>query len=399
MGFVVISGLLEWIRLQLVMARTPRFTANNTDRGWLVNVPQTVSETGKRIQRYFPTREKATEFAKGLRENYKDFGNQARNLSPGDVEDATKALELLKDHGVNLVSCARFYVVHHDRRAKAPTMGTAMANGIKLRKELSSRYRQSLKNLEKRLPVKFSAKNVVDLTPADVSEALTEMTNGTTAWKNALRMFSAILGDLVMEGILHENPCTRVPVPKIKSCDEVRIYTVGELTALFGACKDYENGADPKCSACAVPFAFLAFAGIRPAELSRLNWADVNLELSSIRLSGKVTKTGKTRNVRINSTLRAWIDSIPEQERKGRVIPGRWTQKATRVRREAGLDGLELQDALRHSYGSYMLGTENDLNALKSDMGHQHCDVFFNHYHNAITREKAAPFWLILPPI
>jgi hypothetical protein len=74
---------------------------------------------------------------------------------------------------------------------------------------------------------------VVDLTPAEISNALTEMTNGTTAWKNALRMFSAILGDLVMEGILNENPCTRVSPPKTKSGDEVRIYTVKELKSLF----------------------------------------------------------------------------------------------------------------------------------------------------------------------
>lgn len=380
------------------MSKPPKFSVVRLkNKKWGINIPPSFSETGKRSQRSFETREQANEFAKGLRDNYKDFGTQARNLSPGDNEDAAKALELLKEYGVNLVTCARFYIAHNDRRLNAPTMGKAMNSGIELRKNLSSRYRQSLKNLEKRLPVDFAAKNVVDLTPADISEALTKMTKGTTAWKNALRMFSAILGDLVMGGVLHENPCSRVSQPKVKSNDEVRIYSVVELKCLFMACKDYDDGADPKCSGCAVPFAFLAFAGIRPAELARLNWDDVNLELDNIRLSGRVTKTGKTRNVRINSTLRAWIDWLPEEKRKGRVIPGRWTQKATRVRKEAGLDGLELQDALRHSYGSYMLGTENDLDALKADMGHQHRDVFFNHYHNALTKGQAAPYWKIVP--
>ena len=144
-------------------------------------------------------------------------------------------------------------------------MGDALQNGIELRKDLSPRYRQSLKNIKKRLPAEFAAMNVVDLTPADISTALTDMTNGTTAWKNALRMFSAILGDLVNEGVLHENPCARVTAPKVRSTDEVRIYKVEELKSLFAACKDYEESADPKCGCCAVPFAFLAFAGIRPA--------------------------------------------------------------------------------------------------------------------------------------
>ena len=379
------------------MARTPRFSVTESQRGWRVEVPASLSETGKRIQRYFPTREKGTEFAKSLRKGFKDFGCQARTLSPGSTEDATKALELLDGFDTTLTACARFYVAHHDKRTKAPTLWEAMTKGAKLRKELSTRYRQALKNLQKRMPANFAATNLVDLTPASISEALTEMTNGATAWKNALRNLSAVLTDYVKDGTIHENPCKRVQLPKVKSHDEVVIYTVDEIKALFNACKDYDSGGDPKCLTCAIPFAFLAFAGVRPTELTRLNWEDVKLESKSIRLSGKITKTGKTRNIRINQTLEAWIGTIPKEKQTGRIIPGRWTQKATRVRREAGLDGRRLQDALRHSYGSYMLATENDLNALKADMGHQHLEVFFSHYHNAMTKDEAAPYWEILP--
>lgn len=379
------------------MARTPSFAVVDSPRGWRVEVPASQSETGRRIQRYFPTREKGTEFARSLRKGFKDFGCQARTLSPGSAEDATKALELLEGFETTLAACARFYIAHHDKRSKAPTMAEAMAKGTILRKDLSARYRQALKNLQKRLPTAFAATNLVDLTPASISEALTEMTTGATAWKNALRMLSAILTDYVKDGTIHDNPCKRVQLPKVKSNDEVVIYEVGELRALFNACKNYDSGRDPKCAACAIPFAFLAFAGVRPTELTRLAWEDVKLDLLSVRLGGRVTKTGKTRNVRINPTLKAWIETIPDEQRKGRIIPGRWTQKATRVRKEAGLDGRELQDALRHSYGSYMLATENDIDALKADMGHQHLEVFFRHYHNSMTKEEAEPYWKVLP--
>jgi integrase/recombinase XerD len=379
------------------MARTPRFKVVQTEKGWRVNVPQSLSETGKRQQQFYPTREKANEFAKGLRDAFKEFGSQARNLSPGDTEDATKALELLKGYEANLTACARFYITHHDRRGRAPTMGDAMEAGIEIRKDLSTRYHQSLKNVKKRLPADFAAKNIVDLAPSDISIALSEMTDGATAWKNALRMFSAVLGDYVTEGTLHENPCARVALPKTKKNDEVTIYTVEQLKSLFGACRDYKDGTDPKCRTCAVPFAFLAFAGIRPTELTRLRWDEVNMTNGYIRIGGGISKMGKTRNVRINKTLKAWIAILPESERVGKIVPGRWRQKSTRVRKEAGLDGRELQDALRHSYGSYMLAVETDDSALKADMGHQHWDVFFNHYHNATTPEQAAPYWKILP--
>jgi len=380
------------------MARHARFGITNTDRGWLVNVPASISETGKRVQRYFPTREKANEFAGGLRDNYKEHGQQARTLSPGVSDDATSALGLLKPFGVSLMESARFYVLHHDLRSKAPTLALAWEQAKSIRKNYSARYRANLKSWEGRLPADFSTKNIVDISPADISSALTTMTNGPTAWKSGLRIISVILGDEVKHGTLKENPCSRVPVPKVKSDDEVTIYTVKQLKALFTKCRKYDDGKDRNCDQCAVPFAFLAFAGIRPTELTRLSWDDVNLSLGNIRLGGKVTKTGKTRNVRINATLKAWINTIPESKRIGRVIPGRWRFKATRVRREAGLDGRELQDALRHSFGSYKLATENDLDSLKSDMGHQHCEVFFNHYHNAMTKKQAAPYWKVLPP-
>ena len=42
--------------------------------------------------------------------------------------------------------------------------------------------------------------------------------------------------------------------------------------------------------------------------------------------------------------------------------------KAAKVRTEAGIDGREKQDALRHSFGTYTLATENDLDALKADL-------------------------------
>lgn len=380
------------------MGRQIKFAVTKTARGWGVNVPPSISESGKRHQPYFPTREKANEFAKTLRDNHKAHGVQARTLTPGAAEDATTALGMLKAFSVSLTVAARFYVDQHDLRQKAPTMAEAWQMGKALRGNLSKRYTESFKNWERRLPKDFAAKNIVDLEPSDISEALKAMTDGATAFRNGLRVISAILGDQVKEGTLKDNPCSRVSTPKVKNDDEVTIYTIKELQALFTACKDYDDGKDKNCSGCAVPFAFLAFAGIRPAELTRLRWDDVNLTNKFIRISGSIAKAGKTRNVRINPTLIGWIKTISENNRIGKIIPGRWLQKATRVRKEAGLDGRELQDALRHSYGSYKLAVEEDMNLLKADMGHQHWEVFFNHYHNALTPEQAAPYWKILPP-
>jgi hypothetical protein len=69
------------------------------------------------------------------------------------------------------------------------------------------------------------------------------------------------------------------------------------------------------------------------------------------------------------------------------------------VRKEAGIDGLKMADALRHSFGTYLLATENNIDSLRSDMGHEHIRVFLNHYHKAVTADEAAPYWNIHPPL
>ena len=380
------------------MPRTPVFkVVNDLTKGWRVNVPAPLSEKGKRQQRFFTTREEANDFAKGLRTRNKDFGSQARNLNPTDTGDAVQALALLRDFNVTLTQCARAYVELHDRRSKAPTLAQAFESGIERRRNLSERSVKNLKGLKRRLPSDFIEFNLVDLAGPNIQAALEEISSGSTAFRTNLRLLSSILGDYSKQGVLHENPCKRVQLPKTRSSDEVTIYTVQQLSDLFIACRDYPDGKDRKCAACGVPFAFLAFAGLRPKELERLRWEDVNIEESHIRISGNISKTGKTRIIRIHKALLVWIETIPASKRIGKITPSRWIQRAGRVKKEAGLDGKVLQDALRHSFGSYLFAVENDIDKLKKDMGHGHKEVFFNFYHKAVSYEKALPYWNIKP--
>lgn len=123
----------------------------------------------------------------------------------------------------------------------------------------------------------------------------------------------------------------------------------------------------------------------------------ISLELSNIRIGPSIAKKARRRNVRIHPTLEKWLEAIPDGNRSGKVCPSRWRYKAARVRKEASIDGHEKQDALRHSFGTYLLAAENDLDALKRDMGHEHVRVFFEHYHKAVTASDAQPYWEVLP--
>jgi len=380
------------------MARHPRFTFKKTTDGWKVEVPSTLSPTGKRQRFFYPTRDKAKDAAADLKKKHEEHGAKASPLSPGDTEDALQALKTLRGFNITLRQAALDWRQQHDDRAKSLTLRQAWERAETAREELSDRYKKDFGDWKRWLPDSLLDTPCSDIRPEDITKALTKITTGPTMWRVGARMLSVVFGDEVRGERLKANPCKRLDPPKKRKTDEVRILTVDELKALLAACVDYPDGLYRECSACRIPFAILAFAGLRPAEVERLGWEDIDLAQNNIRLSGSKTKTGRLRNVRIQPSLRAWLETWPEQNRKGPVCPGTWTRKAWRVRKAAGLDGREAQDVLRHSFGSYLLAYEGDRAALESDMGHQHVDTFFRHYHQHVIKKEAIKWWQVLPP-
>lgn len=366
----------------------------------MVSCPPTLSESGTRERHFFKTRDKARDYAESLRERVKQHGDAAMAIKPSMAEDASLALEILAAFNVTLEQAARFYRDHHDKRRKAPTLAEAWEDGLERRKNHRERYLADLRAWKKALPESLLAMNCHDITPEHIRKALDATTDGPTRWKNGLAAISAILGDVAKDLKIGSNPARSVHVARRPDHgDDVSIYSPDELRAVFDACKTYPEGEqDRLCAGCAVPFAVMAFAGIRPDEVTKLRWDDVSLELRNIRVGSKVAKKATRRNVRINDTLAAWLETVPADQRRGKLIPSRWRYKAAKVRSNAGICGREKQDALRHSFGTYTLATENDLDALKADMGHEHVRVFFTHYHKAMTKAEALPYWQVLPP-
>ena len=381
------------------MARKAELNYRKTPKGWLVNIPGSLSDTARFRRRYFKTRDEAKAECQRLKEIRDGQRGIAADISIGAAEDATRAQEMLAGHDVTLAQVAAFYIKHHDARSKVPILRDAWAAAVVHRKNHRPRTLADFRAWEKALPEWFMDMNCYDIDGDSIKKALNETTTGATRWANGKRNISAVMGDLVKLKKLEGNPAKLMLTQRTEEVDdEVVIYTPDELKALFVACIDYPMGErDRLCAGCSIPFAFMAFAGIRPEEITKLTWADVSLELRNIRIGAHIAKKLYRRNVRINHTLAAWIATVPEEKRKGKIAPGRWRYKAAKVRTKAGIDGREKQDALRHSFGTYLLATENDLDALKSDMGHATIGVFFEHYHKAVTKAEALPYWQILP--
>jgi integrase len=138
------------------------------------------------------------------------------------------------------------------------------------------------------------------------------------------------------------------------------------------------------------------FAGLRPTEIQRLNFSDINLEDKTILLPAKKTKTSKKRAVIINDTLKAWlVPYIPNILKGGSIINPNFRRRFTEFRKANNIKWV--YDGLRHSYGTYFYAlTSNEYETAKQMGNSPH--IVKEHYANQrIIKEVAEKYFSILP--
>lgn len=141
-----------------------------------------------------------------------------------------------------------------------------------------------------------------------------------------------------------------------------------------------------------IPYlAIAAFAGLRSAELKRLDWRHVYLDRGFIEAAAAITKTRRRRLVPIPDNLRAWLE--PHARRDGPVFVG-YVPGLTRFMTSVGVSWV--RNGLRHSYISYRLAVVHDAARVALECGNSP-GVIFKHYRELVTPEQAEQWFSICP--
>jgi integrase len=120
------------------------------------------------------------------------------------------------------------------------------------------------------------------------------------------------------------------------------------------------------------------FAGLRSAELIRLDWQDVKLEDRAVVVGQHVAKKRSRRVVELCDALYAWLSLLPKL--KGKVVDAKeFRDDMDELRKAAALESWP-HNGLRHSFGSYHLAFYGDAVQTAQQMGHRSSDVVHNHY-------------------
>lgn len=136
-----------------------------------------------------------------------------------------------------------------------------------------------------------------------------------------------------------------------------------------------------------------AFAGLRTAELLRLEWAKhVQIERSLIQVSGDIAKTNGRRIIAMQPNLMAWL--APCAERTGKVFAPRADERCHEYAKRMGVEWKA--NGLRHSFISYQCATTKNLPAVAMEAGNS-VTVINKHYRELTTEAEGKAWFAIVP--
>jgi integrase len=187
-------------------------------------------------------------------------------------------------------------------------------------------------------------------------------------------------------GMIDSNPVLRTAQPKLVD-KPPEIFSVDELAALL-------NVAETRMPEVLPMLAIGAFAGVREAEIKRLNWSEVDQRRGHIEIKSSKAKSARRRIVEMQPNLRDWLR--PYAEMTSAVVPVNARKKLDAIRKDAGLTRWP-KNGLRHSFASYRLAATHDAPRVASELGHTSPQMLYSTYRELVLPEEAERYWKIVP--
>lgn len=136
----------------------------------------------------------------------------------------------------------------------------------------------------------------------------------------------------------------------------------------------------------------MLWCGVRPGEVQRLRWRDIDRRENVVYVDGRASKTGGARAIPLRGgAICLKYVNRPEHHF---IAPRNWARQWRRLRRKAGFHHWQ-RDALRHTFASYHLKNFHNLYLLQEEMGHRDSSLLRTRYLNLrnITTHAAHAFF------
>jgi integrase len=237
----------------------------------------------------------------------------------------------------------------------------------------------------------FGHRVAVEVTTCEIQSWLRSLGGlSPVSLNNHRRVLHAMFSFGVSEGYLASNPIAKIPLYVVQH-KAPPILTVDDAERLLNAAWASETRLG------LLGFVVLGlFAGIRRAELERLDWSAVKWERNMVTVDGTIAKSGSIRNVTLSENALAWLGS--HTTKTGPVCPRNMKIRLRELWKIAGFK-KEGRNELRHSFASYHYDLHQNGPLTAAQLGHSTgTHLLFTHYRSLVQLGEGKKYFSLLPP-
>lgn len=288
-------------------------------------------------------------------------------------------------NGVSVLTAARAYAKRFSVKIPNKQVSEVVDEFLKSKEKerVSEKYLADLKSKLESFVDRFHCA-IAAIDTADIVEFLEALPHGGRTKNNYRQALGTMLQFCKARGYLPKDHEVVEDIKEFKeSVFEIDIFTPNEMNQLL-----------EQASGDLVPFlAIAAFAGLRHAEITRLDWEQVSLADGLIEVKAAAAKTGSRRLVPITDNLSRWLAHCAKTH--GRVCPrDDMTKLLMKLSNRAGI--VWKHNALRHSFISYRLAAIQNVNQVAFEAGNS-AQMIFKHYRELVRPADAQKWFSILP--
>ena len=344
-------------------------------------------EAGKRKRTFYETKEAANSFVAFKNADLKRNGIEGAEFPTALRVMAQSAVELLKPFGKTIMDAAQYYAAHLTASAKSCS-ATQLVKELVAAKEHDGASARHVSDLRSRLGIfaaKFDGQPVATIAGAEIDDWLRSLPGSPVTRNHFRRLIVLAFNFAVQRGYATDNPAKKTAKAKERGND-IGILSITQATRLLEA-------AAPEV----LPYIAIGlFAGLRRAEIERLDWSEIDFESNLIEVKAEKSKTAQRRFVTIQPNLREWL--LPVRKHRGSITPNKWPFRLQFDQARAAARIVDWPDnALRHSFASYHLAHFKNAAATAMECGHHDSRITYRHYRELVKPKDAERFWNIKP--
>ena len=301
--------------------------------------------------------------------------------------EAVACAARLQPYGKTLTEATDHFLAHLAAITRTCSVSELVTefNLAKRQDGASERYLHDLKNRLATFSEDFGQFKVAGIQPSQIDDWLRGLKVAPQTRNNFRTVLRTLFEYAVVRGYAPDNAVAKTAKAKVvRGAPE--IFTPEQMrTVLEKAPRDF------------VPFiAIGGFAGLRSAEIERLDWSEIDLAQRLIHIKAEKSKSAQRRLVTVSDNLAAWL--APHVRESGAVVDVERSIVARRKTRKAIGFKAWPANALRHSFASYHLAQFKNAAATAAELGHTSPAMLYKHYRELVKPAAAAQWWQVMPP-